>query len=131
MVRCWGLTLNNGANFGNKSFINYTLSFQHVSQASRPGVVDAAGDAADFGASFALFKNTNLAVVVNNIFNVMPKWNLVALNEAGKQVLNDPAQVKTNINAITFNGRYPNVTYDESHFSQLGTTFNASLNVRF
>lgn len=85
----------------------------------------------DLGASFNLFKNTSLAVVVNNIFNVMPKWNLVALNEAGRQILTDPAKVKANVNAITFNGRYSNVTYDGSHFSQLGTTFNASLNVRF
>ena len=32
---------------------------------------------------------------------------------------------------ITFNGRYSMVTYDGSHFSQLGRIFNASLQYRF
>ncbi len=37
---------------------------------------------------------------------------------------------KKNVNAITFNGRYSMVTYDGSHFSQLGTTFLATLNFK-
>jgi len=32
---------------------------------------------------------------------------------------------------ITFNDRYSRMTYDGSHFSQLGTIFNLSLNYKF
>jgi len=70
----------------------------------------------------------------------MPKWKLVALNQDGRDLLADetpvpgyfgltPKEVESNL--ITFNGRYSNVTYDGSHFSQLGTIFNLSVNVRF
>jgi iron complex outermembrane receptor protein len=53
------------------------------------------------------------------------------LNTKGETVLKDAAAVKNNVNAITFNGRYSMVTYDGSHFSQLGRTFAAVLSVRF
>jgi iron complex outermembrane receptor protein len=85
----------------------------------------------DLGANFQLGKSLTLGVNINNIFNIMPKWNLVALNAAGEAILKDPKAVFFNTNLITFNGRYSNVTYDGSHFSQLGTTFAANLNFRF
>jgi iron complex outermembrane receptor protein len=85
----------------------------------------------DLGANFQLGKSVTLGLNINNIFNVMPKWKFVALNAAGESVLKDPKQVFFNSNLITFNGRYSNVTYDGSHFSQLGTTFAANLNFRF
>jgi iron complex outermembrane receptor protein len=52
------------------------------------------------------------------------------LNSNGDAILSDAALVKKNVNAITFNGRYSMVTYDGSHFSQLGTTFLATLNFK-
>jgi iron complex outermembrane receptor protein len=64
------------------------------------------------------------------MLNILPEYKLKALNGEGQTVLNDAAQVKRNINAITFNGRYGIVTYDGSHFSQLGTTFLATLNFK-
>jgi iron complex outermembrane recepter protein len=85
----------------------------------------------DLGASIQLGKNTNLGLNINNLFNVMPKWHYVALNSAGEAVLKDAKAVDFNTNLITFNGRYSNVTYDGSHFSQLGMIFNASLNIKF
>lgn len=75
---------------------------------------------------------------VNNVFDVLPKWEFKALNADGEKLLNStavdrygltPRQVQSDL--ITFNGRYPITTYDGSHFSQLGRTFNAALNVRF
>ena len=48
-----GVSLNNGSTVGDKGFINYTLDFSKVSLANRPGTVDAAGEAADFGANIA------------------------------------------------------------------------------
>jgi iron complex outermembrane receptor protein len=84
----------------------------------------------DLGVNIRLGGNTDLGLNFQNLFNVLPKWNLVALNAAGEAVLKDAAVVKNNINAITFNGRYSTVTYDGSHFSQLGLTFAASLRIR-
>jgi iron complex outermembrane recepter protein len=85
----------------------------------------------DLGASIQLGKNTNLGLNINNLFNVMPKWNYKALNASGETVLKDAKQVSDITNLITFNGRYSNVTYDGSHFSQLGTLFSAALTVKF
>ncbi|HRG51904.1 MAG TPA: hypothetical protein PLL00_03645, partial [Bacteroidia bacterium] len=68
---------------------------------------------------------------VANIFNVLPEWKFVALNEDGEKILNDPALRERQSNIITFNQRYAQTTYDGSHFSQLGTLFNLSLNMKF
>lgn len=49
-----GVSINNGSKIGNdKGFINYTVDFSKVALANRPGKVDAAGEAADFGATLA------------------------------------------------------------------------------
>ncbi|THH41425.1 TonB-dependent receptor [Neolewinella litorea] len=47
----FGIALNNGTNIGESGFINYTIDLSKIGQANRPGTVDAAGEAADFGAS--------------------------------------------------------------------------------
>jgi iron complex outermembrane receptor protein len=85
----------------------------------------------DLGVNFSATDKLTLAFNINNLFNVLPEWKFVAENAAGAAILADPAQVKTQYNLITFNGRYDRTTYDGSHFSQLGTTFNLSLNYRF
>jgi iron complex outermembrane receptor protein len=48
-----GVSLNNGSEVGDKGYVNYTVDFSKVNLSNRPGTVDAAGDAADFGASLA------------------------------------------------------------------------------
>jgi iron complex outermembrane receptor protein len=85
----------------------------------------------DLGVTFDLFNNVSVTANVNNVFDVLPKWKFVALNDAGAAILADPAQVWAQTNLITFNGRYPITTYDGSHFSQLGRIFNLSLTHRF
>ncbi|MFN0035567.1 MAG: TonB-dependent receptor [Saprospiraceae bacterium] len=85
----------------------------------------------DLGVNFELTKSLSLGINVNNLLNILPEWELKALNGAGETVLNDPAKVKNNSNAITFNQRYSIVTYDGSQFSQLGTTLAANLTVKF
>ncbi|CAM1362893.1 TonB-dependent receptor [Tenacibaculum xiamenense] len=46
-----GISVNNGTKLGEgKGFINYTVDFSKTALANRPGTVDAAGEAADFGA---------------------------------------------------------------------------------
>ncbi|WP_405396775.1 TonB-dependent receptor [Maribacter sp. Asnod2-G09] len=50
----FGVSLNNGSAIGeDKGFINYTIDLSKVNQANRPGTVDAAGEAGDFGADIA------------------------------------------------------------------------------
>lgn len=85
----------------------------------------------DLGINFLATTKLTLALNIDNIFNILPKWEFKAENAAGSSILNDPAQVKTQFNLITFNGRYSQMTYGGSQFSQLGTQFNLSLNYKF
>ncbi|WP_079688534.1 TonB-dependent receptor [Ohtaekwangia koreensis] len=45
-----GVSLNNGATLSNKGYINYTIDLSKTGLANRPGIVDAEGEASDFGA---------------------------------------------------------------------------------
>lgn len=85
----------------------------------------------DLSVSIPLLKNLTLNAGVENIFNALPQFKLVARNAAGQAVLNDPAKVLSNINGITFDGRYSVTGYNGSQFSQLGTMYTASLNLKF
>ncbi len=50
----FGVSLNNGSTIADdKGFVNYTVDLSKVNQANRPGTVDAAGEAGDFGADIA------------------------------------------------------------------------------
>ncbi len=49
----FGIALNNGVRLGQNGFLNYTIDMSKVSLANRPGTVDAAGEAADFGANIS------------------------------------------------------------------------------
>jgi len=72
-----------------------------------------------------------LAFNVNNLFNVLPEWSFLSKNAAGDTLLTDADTVKNQSNLITFNQRYSRMTYDDYHFSQLGTMFNLSLNYKY
>ncbi|PZX94178.1 ferric enterobactin receptor [Flavobacterium aquariorum] len=119
----FGFSLNNtyfGKTTFNQDGLNADLKTEFI-----PKIVT------DLGITFSATEKLTLAFNVNNIFNVLPEWKFVAENAAGSAILADPAQVKTQYNLITFNGRYSQVTYDGSHFSQLGTMLNLSLNYKF
>jgi iron complex outermembrane receptor protein len=92
----------------------------------------------DFSLNYSLTDKVTLTFNVNNLFDVTPKWEFRALNSTGAALLADntknavgltPRDVQSNL--ITFNQRYDIVTYDGSHFSQLGRMFNAAVNVKF
>lgn len=92
----------------------------------------------DFSLNYNVAENMTLTFNVNNMFDVKPEWEFRALNATGAALLASttrdsfgltPREVQSNL--ITFNQRYNMVTYDGSHFSQLGRMFNAALNVRF
>ena len=118
----WNFTLNNTL-FGPATFRNDGLD-ENLKLVFKTKVLT------DLNIGYQFTNRISASVAVNNIFNITPQWQLKALNAAGDAVLSDPAQVKKNVNAITFNGRYSMVTYDGSHFSQLGTTFLATLNFK-
>jgi iron complex outermembrane receptor protein len=85
----------------------------------------------DLAVTIDLWDNVSLAANVNNLFDVLPKWNFEALNAAGAAILSNPAQTKVQRNLLTFNGRYDVMTYDGYHFSQLGRIFNLALTHKF
>jgi len=49
----YGIALNNGTKLGKDGFMNYTIDFSRRDLANRPGTVDAAREALDFGADIA------------------------------------------------------------------------------
>lgn len=67
-------------------------------------------------------KNTiNLGVM--NVFNILPKWRLLRM----------PADKTYDeiYNTVTFNGRYPQSSYDAQHFSIFGTQFVLGYSIKF
>ncbi|MFV8371735.1 TonB-dependent receptor [Flavobacterium sp. LB2P74] len=85
----------------------------------------------DLGINYAATDKFTVMLNVNNVLNVVPEWKFKAENEAGTAIMNNPAQVKSQFNLITFNGRYSQMTYQGYHFSQLGTLFSLSLIYKF
>ncbi|MFV8365652.1 TonB-dependent receptor [Flavobacterium sp. XS1P27] len=85
----------------------------------------------DLGINYAATDKLTVALNVNNLLNVVPEWKFKAENAIGRAILNNPTQVKSQFNLITFNGRYSQMTYEGYHFSQLGTLFNLSLIYKF
>ncbi|TYP74986.1 TonB-dependent receptor [Aquimarina intermedia] len=111
----------NNTYFGKTTFRQQGLD-ENLSTEFIPKVVT------DLGIGFDATEKFTISLNVNNILDVLPEWEFVSLNSAGDAILNDPAQVKTQSNLITFNQRYSQMTYDGYHFSQLGAMFTLSLN---
>lgn len=126
----WSLNLNNTM-FGPATFQQADLADESYASLSDIKTVFATKVVTDLGASVRLSKTLTASVTIQNLFNVLPKWRFVALTATGQTVLNDPSKVKDLSNDLTFNGRYPITTYDGSHFSQIGTTYAASLKLSF
>lgn len=85
----------------------------------------------DLGVSYTINPKTSFSLTIQNILNIMPEFQLKALNADGEAILSDESQVNEQISYITFNGRYPVLSYDGSHFSQMGTTYLAQLTFKF
>ena len=85
----------------------------------------------DLGVNFKATDKLSLALNVNNIFNVVPKFKITADTASAQAIINNPAKLLVEYNNITFDGRYPTMGYDGFHFSQLGTMFNVSMNYKF
>ena len=115
-------------------------TFRNADMDRNLSVVFATKVVSDFAVNYQFNKNTTIAFNINNLFNITPSWSFKAVEDTakGQALLNSttkdssgrtPREVQTDI--ITFDGRYSLVTYDGSHFSQLGRLFNVSVNYRF
>jgi iron complex outermembrane receptor protein len=131
-------SLNNTV-FGPTRFRNADLADLDPSNLNNLEVEFKTKVVTDFGMNYNLSKDMTLSFNINNLLNVTPEWRFKALNAKGQAVIDDKTILASSgmtpiqtINAdITFAGRYSMMTYDGSHFSQLGRTFAASLNYRF
>ena len=85
----------------------------------------------DLNLAYNFNPNTTISFTIQNLLNVFPEYKFKAENAAGESLLNDPQAVKDQVSYITFNGRYPILTYDGSHFNQMGTSFLAQINFKF
>ena len=128
-------------NFSLNNTVFGPTTFRNAGMDENLSVVFKTKTVTDFAFNYQLTKNITLAFNINNLFNVTPEWKFVAVGDTakGNALINstaiDPAYGLTPIevqrNLITFNGRYSMVTYDGSHFSQLGRMYATSLNWRF
>ena len=97
----------------------------NIKQEFSPAVVT------DLNIGYAFNKTISASFTVNNVFNVLPEWKLVALNSDGESVLNNSQAKQLLEGFLEFSGRYRILGYNGSQFSQLGTTFMAQLSVKF
>lgn len=126
-VAKWNINLSNTL-FGKTSFQdldNGGGDMENIKAVFSPAVVT------DLSLGYSFNDKIALTVNANNLFNVMPKWDLVALNDKGKAAISDPAAKALLRGFLGFSGRYDILGYNGSQFSQLGTMFNANLNIKF
>ncbi len=98
---------------------------ENIKQEFTPAVVT------DLSLNYNFTEKIGLTLGANNLFNILPKWELKALNSAGQAVLNDKEDRELLEGFLGFSGRYSILGYNGSQFSQLGTTFHASLVFKF
>ena len=123
----WNVNLNNTL-FGPTSFQdldNGGSVMENIKAQFKPAVVS------DLSIGYTFSKTLSASVNANNLFNILPKWDLVALNDAGAKYLSNATDAALLRGYLTFSGRYSILGYNGSQFSQLGTTFNANINLRF
>jgi len=100
-------------------------AMENIKQEFKPGIVSDLNIGYNFSRSFSA------SIMINNIFNVLPKWELKALNAEGQAVLDDPEDKNLLEGFLAFSGRYSILGYNGSQFSQLGTIFMGQLTFKF
>jgi iron complex outermembrane receptor protein len=72
-----GISVNNGTTVGDKGFLNYTIDFNKVKLANRPGTVDADGDFNDF-----VKKNPDIYGTYVNDDNTLGGTDITGMSDA-------------------------------------------------
>ena len=114
--------------FGSTSFQdldNGGSIMNNIKATFKPAVVT------DLSVGYAFSKNITATINVNNLLNILPKWDLVALNPEGQKAIANPADKSLLRGFLGFSGRYDILGYNGSQFSQLGTMYNANIAIRF
>ncbi|GAB2553147.1 TonB-dependent receptor [Spirosoma aerophilum] len=123
----WNVNLNNTL-FGPTSFQdldNGGAIMENIKAQFKPAVVT------DLSLGYSFSKSLSASVNANNLLNILPQWELVGLNSTGTQYLANAENASLLRGFLSFSGRYSILGYNGSQFSQLGTTFNANINLRF
>ena len=120
-VEKWNFNLSNTL-FGPTEFQdldNGGSIMEHIKQEFKPGV------------GYDITSKINATVSVSDVFNVLPKWSLKALDNTGASYLSDAAQKSLLEGFLEFSGRYRILAYNGNQFSQLGTIFQATVTFKF
>ncbi|MEO8414175.1 MAG: TonB-dependent receptor [Ginsengibacter sp.] len=96
-----------------------------IRQRFKPAVVT------DLNVGYNFSEKISVSITVNNVLNVIPKWDLQSLNSDGQKVLDNVTAKSLLEGFLEFSGRYKILAYNGSQFSQLGTIFQASLTFKF
>ncbi len=97
----------------------------HIKAEFDPAVVT------DLSVTYGFTDKISLTLNCNNLLDVLPKWDLVAIDDEGARAIADQADKSLLRGFLGFSGRYDILGYNGSQFSQLGRTFNAQLSIRF
>ena len=111
---------------------NGSVMMENIKQVFSPAVVT------DLNVGYDFTNKINFSVTVNNLFNVLPKWKLELTGNStdpdyanAKATLANAADKSLLEGFLSFSGRYRILGYNGSQFSQLGTIFQSTLNIRF
>ncbi|HKC37858.1 MAG TPA: TonB-dependent receptor, partial [Chitinophagaceae bacterium] len=85
----------------------------------------------DLNIGYKFSSRISASIAANNIFNILPKWELKSLNGDGQRVLDNSNAKDLLEGVLALGGRYKILLYNGSQFSQLGTIFQASVVFKF
>jgi len=126
-VKKLDLTLNNTL-FGPTRFQDLDNGgpiMESIRQEFKPAVVT------DLNVGYQICKSVSASFGINNLFNILPKWELKPLDNAGRAYLSNKDDKELLEGFLSFSGRYRILGYNGSQFSQLGTLFQASVVFKF
>ena len=133
-VKKWNVNFNNTL-FGPTKFQdldNGGSIMNNIKQVFKSAVVT------DLNIGYNFTDKVSFSVTVSNLLNVLPKWKLELTGNStdpdyanAKATLANAADKSLLEGFLTFSGRYRILGYNGSHFSQLGTIFQSTLNIRF
>jgi len=134
LIKKWNFNLNNTL-FGPTKFQdldNGGRIMNNIKQAFKTKVVT------DLNLGYSFTDNISASFTVNNLFNILPEWELELTGNSSDPdyanaaaTLSNPADKSLLEGFLAFSGRYKILLYNGSHFSQLGTVFNASVTFKF
>jgi iron complex outermembrane receptor protein len=122
-----GLTMNNTL-FGSTRFQDIDgggPEMNNIQQVFSPSVVT------DLNIRYNINNQINFSFSINNIFNVLPKWDLIPINSTGEQYLKTKENEELLRGLVSFGGRYSILGASGSQFSQLGTIFQSTVSIKF